>query len=363
MKVLSKIKIPVIVIVIVAAMAVLVVRRKAQLQQAKPYGMRPIPVRVVKATQQALESTHSYLGVVEAWQVARVSSRISAKVDAVPRDEGDSVEAGELLLQLDDSDVRAQIKATESTIRGLETNRDFWTAEDRRDSKLAIEGVISSVEAETTQNRMAEAVSRLEAAQGNLDSLRTKLLYTQLTSPFDGLITTRDVDPGDLAAPGHTLMVVEDQSALKIAFDAPQGDLVLLKEGLPVLIDADETTIAAEVTHLYPSLDKARMARAEVALPTSAGLRIGSFFPLSVVLLRHDDVVTVPRECLLENTEGASAVFVFKDGLLEARTVKAGMTAGGRVEVEGVDAGEQVVTSTFLGWSTLASGLKAEVIQ
>ncbi len=117
------------------------------------------------------------------------------------------------------------------------------------------------------------------------------------------------------------------------------------------------------LTHLYPSLNHERMVRAEVALPEDASFQIGAFVPLSVVLARQENAVTVPRECLMENSEGSTAVFVFKNGTLEARTVKKLMTSGGRVEIEGVEPGEQVVTSTFLGWSTLASGLKAEVIR
>jgi len=359
----------IIIVVIVAALAGVVARRKAQLKSAPVYGLRPVPVRVAQATREPIETAHDYLGVVESWQTARISSRASARVIKVLCDEGDAVQAGELLMQLDDVDIQAQIKATESTIQGLKTNRDFWVSEDQRDSKLAAEGVISAVEAETTHNRQADAVAKLETTQRNLESLRNQLRYTKLTSPFSGVVTSRDVDPGDLATPGHALLVVEDRSQLKLAFDAPQEDMTLLKEGLPVRVkdardvNTQHPTPNAKLTHLYPSLNQARMVRAEVALPEDASFQIGAFVPLSVVLARQENAVTVPRECLMENSEGSTAVFVFKNGILEARTVKKLMTSGDRVEIEGVEPGEQVVTSTFLGWSTLASGLKAEVIR
>ncbi|MDF7800068.1 efflux RND transporter periplasmic adaptor subunit [Pontiellaceae bacterium B1224] len=353
----------IIVLVVVLALAALVVKRKKVAMAAKPYGMRPVAVHVADVTQESLESAHSYLGVVEAWQVARVSSRTSAKVDAVPRDEGDTVLAGELLLQLDDGDIQAQIKAAESTIQGLETNRDFWAAEDRRDSKLAEDGVISSVEAETTHNRLADATSKLEAAQSTLESLNTQRLYTRLTSPFDGLVTSRDVDPGDLASPGRALMVVEDHSALKIAFNAPQEDMDFLKVGLPVRAELGGQPVDLAITHIYPSLDRGRMVRVEVKAPGGAGFQTGAFIPLKVVWMQHENAVTVPRESLMQRAPGDWVVFTVEDDQLALRPVKKIMESEGRTEVQGLEPGEKVVTSTFLGWAGLADGLQVEVVK
>jgi len=366
-----------IVLVVVLVMVAAVAKRKAALKKVPPYGVRPVAVHVAPVVQEPLESTHSYLGVVEPWQVARISSRLSARVDAVSRREGDSVKAGDLLLQLDDKDVQAQIKvvdaqiaALESTFQSLETNKKFWEEEDQRDSKLAEEGVISSVAAATTHNRMAEAVSKYLSAQGNLEtfrsnrvSLMTKLAYTQLTSPFDGQVTIRTVDPGDLAAPGQSLMVVEDRSALKITFDAPQEDMEFLKEGLPVRAEVAGEPMDWEITRIYPSLDRMRMVRVEVKARSVPELQSGSFLPLDVVVQKHENAITIPRESLMQRASNDWMVFTVADKKLHLRSVKKVMESGGRVEVLGLEPGEQVVTSTFLGWANLAEGLKVEVVK
>lgn len=352
----------VIILLVVLAMVVLVIKRKKQAAAASAYGMRPVAVHVAEVKQRPLEKAHSYLGVAEAWQTAAVSSRLSARIDAVPTDEGDEVKAGDLLMQLDDSDLQAQLNAAESSIQSLETNHKFWTDEDQRDSKLAADSVISTVEADTTRNRLAEASAKLEAARRSRDSLYTQLSYTRLTSPFDGLVSARNVDPGDLAAPGRTLMVVEDHSALKIAFDAPQEDMDFLKMGLPVRAEVNGQLLDFKITHIYPSVNHARMVRVEVKAPFDSGIRIGSFIPLSVVMERHEQAVTIPRESLMETPKGKVSVFVVRDGKLEVRPVEIRMESDGKVEVSGVEAGEQVVTSTFLGWATLASGITVEVL-
>ena len=353
----------VIILLVVLAMAVLVVKRKREAKMVKPYGMRPVTVHVAEVKQRPLEKAHSYLGVAEAWQTAAISSRLSARIEVVPRNEGDEVKAGDLLLQLDDSDLQAQLNAAESSIQSLETNHEFWVNEDRRDGKLAAEGVISKVEAETTHNRLAEAVAKLDAARRSRDGITTQLSYTRLTSPFAGVVSARNVNPGDLAAPGRALMVLEDRSALKIAFDAPQEDVVFLKTGLPVQAKVNGKIFDFAITRIYPSLNQDRMVRVAVKAPFAFGIRIGAFVPLKVVWLRHDEAVTIPRQSLMRTADGKTSVFIVEQNMLRLRPVETVMESDGWIEVKGLQSGKQVVTSTFLGWANLAAGLRVEVVK
>ena len=96
----------VMVLAVVLAMLALVAKRKKAMKSVKPCGMRPVAVHVAAVTKQPLERMHSYLGVVEPWQAARISSRISARVESVFFYEGDLAKKGELLLQLDDGDIQ-----------------------------------------------------------------------------------------------------------------------------------------------------------------------------------------------------------------------------------------------------------------
>ena len=353
----------VIILLVVLAMVALVAKRKAALKKVKPYGVRPVAVYVAPVLKETLEQSHGYLGVVEPWQVARISSRISARVERVSHYEGDTVKKGELLLELDSGDVLAQLKAMESTIQSLETNKEFWVAENQRDSKLAKEGVISPVEAETTHNRMSEAIAKLESLRSTRTSLMTKLSYTQLKSPFDGQVTVRDVDPGDLTAPGQPLMVVEDRSALKIAFDAPQEDMAFLKMGLSLRATVQGTPVEWKITRIYPSVNRARMVRVEAKVLPQPSLQSGAFISLRVVANRHENAITIPRESLMQRGSNDWMVFVVAEGKLHLRSVEKVMESGGRVAVQGLESGEQVITSTFLGWANLSDGLKVEVMK
>lgn len=351
----------IVVAVLVASMAMLVAKRRQAVKSATPYGVRPLAVRVAPVRRGLLERFNEYVGVAEAGQVAKVASRVSARVNAVSCREGDVVRRGDLLVQLDDRDVRAQIEATQASIESLKINAGFWAKESERDETLRKDGVVSPAEAEATQSKKAEAEARLKSTERELENLRTKLQYTRLTAPFDGVVSSREVDPGDLAAPGLPLMVVEDHATLKMAFEAPQEDLRFLKKGTEVDIRLDGERETVKITRVFPSLNKARMVRVEAKLPEGTSVHIGAFVPLRIVRLRHPNAVTVPQEALLENAEGKDFVFAVRDGRLALRPVERLEESDGRVEVKGVRPGEQVVISTFLGWANLADGLKVEV--
>ncbi len=365
------------IVVIVVLMVVLVIKRKKEIKMATPCGVRPIPVHVASVSKETMEKTHDYLGVIEANRQAMISSRISARVNIVPVTEGDDVKKGALLVQLDDQDLEAEngaldarIKGLNATIKSLEINLDYWTKENERNIKLVEKGVIPRAEADNTGNKFADAVAKLQSARDSLNTLKqnqktiaAKMEYTKMVSPFEGLVTARNVDPGDLAVPGKILLVLEDRSKYKIAFDAPQEDAAQLSVGLPVHAKINNKQMDLKITHIYPSFNKARMIRVEAEIAPSENIRIGTFVPLSVVLVQHKNVITIPQESLMQNPAGKTVVFVVNGGQLMAKDVEIIMTNNNRIEVTGVAEGEQVVTSTFLGWASLASGLNVEVVK
>ena len=358
-------------------MLALVVKRKVQQKKIKPYGENPVPVHVAEAVKKQVERTHDYLAEVEAWQNAKISSRISARVLKLYHIEGDFVKKGEILIQLDDKDIKEEIKSVEKnisgikvTIDGLKTNFQYWVKENKRYKNLVSSGAISQASADDIYNKSVTAYSLYNAKKDELDALNhklqglmSKLSYTKLVSPYDGLVTQKNVYPGDLASPGEVLMIVQEQSKLKLVFDIPQEDLHFIKLGLPVYVRNCDCKFELKITHIYPSFDKSKMVRVEVAIPPTNNFRIGEFVPVSVVLVRHENVVAVPSESLVETPEGKTAVFVVKNGKLEIRTVKKIIESNGYAEVNGVKAGEKIVTSTFLGWATLSSGLRVEEIK
>jgi len=386
-----------IVLIVAAALVfggVLLVKHKKQALAAAPkYGMQPMPGRVASARLGDLRKTRDYLAVVEPIRVADVSARVTASVEKVLRDENEWVKAGDVLVTLDSRQIeesiaamKAQVEQTQAdlasnqaTVDSLERTVAYWDREAQRDRALADKGAIPGAQAEGTVDKASEARGRLDAArqksaaigrsieslQRRQAELETTLDYCTIRSPFDGIVSHRRVDPGDLAVPGKSLMVVEDRSQLRLGFDVPQQDLPEVREGLVVEYSAAQQSREAKLSHLFPSLNTARMLRAEVYLSGRGvdGLSSGAYVPLRVVLGNAKDVTLVPGTALIESPDGHAHVFVVRDGHLEARSVNVLGSSGDDVAVDGIQAGEQVVLSTFLGWAQLASGQMVEAMQ
>jgi RND family efflux transporter MFP subunit len=386
-----------VVLVVVAAIfsggVWLVQRKQRALSEAPKYGMQPTPVRVAVARRGALVRKRGYLAVVQPVRVANVSARLTATVEKVLHYENEPVKAGDVLVILDGRQVeesiasmkaqveqaQADLASNQATAEALAKTAAYWEREAQRDKTLSDKGTIPPAQAEGTADKADEARGQRDAAhkkssaiESLIESLRrkqaeleTQLSYCTIRSPFDGLVSHRLVDPGDLASPGKVLMEVEDRSQLKLCFDVPQQDLPEVREGLAVRFAVNGQDRKATLSHLFPSLNLARMLRAEVSLrgPEAEGLSSGAYVPLGVVLGETKDAVLVPASSLVESPDRKPYVFVVREGQLEARPVNVVGSSGDDVAVEGLEAGQEVVLSTFLGWATLSSGQKVEVMR
>lgn len=379
--------------VLVAGGLALVKRKQRALANAPKFGQRPVPVRVVTGRRSDLPVRLSYLGVVEPLRLANVSARLTATVEKVLVDEGDKVKPGDLLVVLDDREilddiasVAAQIAQAEADLAGNQATTEslkhslaYWRRQAARDAQLAEKKDIPAADAETTADKVNEFAGRLQAGKQKSDAighliqslrkkqsqLQTTADYCRITSPYEGMVSKRDVDPGDLAAPGKTLLVVEDRSRMKIALNVPQSDVSRMKPGLPVVIETKSGQRSAAVTEVFPSLNQARMLRVEIDLSgeQTDGLSCGQYVPTAITLDTLKGVVLLPGSCLIERPQGGTYVFEVSDGRLMPQAVKVLSASGDDVAVSGIEPGTAVVTNTFLGWARLSAGLRVEVLK
>ncbi len=397
MKLVRRIARTLVVLAVAAALVLfgifLIRRKKNELAQAPKYGVRPVPVQVTTAKLGNLSTKIDYLAVVEPVRTANISARLTAAVDKLLCDEGDMVKAGEVLIILDGREIRddiaslqadiaqaqAELAANEATVTSLDSSVAYWNREANRDKTLADKGDIPGSQAEATADKASEFKGRLNAVKNGstafehlIDSLghkkaqlETRLSYCTIKSPYNGLVTQRLVDPGDLASSGKKLLVVEDRSQLKLAFDIPQQDLSRVHEGLDVVFSVSAAPRRAKLSHLFPSLNMARMMRAEVFISGSRtdGLSCGEYISASVILDELKNVVLLPASCLVECSKHFQHVFVVNNGKLSHHKVKVLASTEDAVAVEGVEPDEQVVTNTFLGWTRLSGDMKVEVLE
>ncbi|MEF8787451.1 MAG: efflux RND transporter periplasmic adaptor subunit [Planctomycetota bacterium] len=387
-----------IILLVVAALGgagyYLVRRKQRMLEKVPEYTLEPRPVTISTAREGTLTEERHYLAVVEAGQQADVAPRVTAPVTNIRVDEGDRVKAGDTLVKLDAEEVRhsldsleskikqagAERAAQEATIASLESSAEYWNRERKRDRRLAEKDAIPGSQAEKTADRATEVKAKLQAARDNLRAVRhriaslrkqkkelqTKLDYYTLESPTNGVVARRMVDPGDMASRGKPVLQVETRDAMRLVFDVPQEDLPEVKEDRPVRYSAGGRERKTPLTLMYPSLNEARMMRAEAWISSNekkAGLTPGAYVSVSVVLERTEGATLVPRSSIIDSPDDSAHVFAVVDGRLEGRKVEVLGYTDDRAAVSGVDPGIEVVRNTYLGWARLAPGQKVEAMQ
>lgn len=395
---MKKIKRNVVIRIIVALVAVavlivvgrkLVMNKRAALAAAPEFKLNAKPVETALAVKGSLEEEHEYLAEIEPFQTADISARVMATVVKVWRQEGDVVKAGEDLALLDDRLVRdgiavveaqiaqaqAEDAANTATLESLRKTSAYWLNEKTRDDKLADSGTITRAQAQASAEKYNEAMGKqrnadkrslvikqqIQMYERKIDELKTNLAYYTLLSPFDGIVSAKLVAEGDLAAPGKPLFMLEDRSTVKLAFDVPQGDLPVVKAGVEAVFEYGGKSFRTTISRIYPKLNRARMLRAEALLTkdAAAAVPLGAYVTLAVQFTLHKDAVLIPTSAIVE-VRGQRLVYTISDGILRGCEIKLLGAACETAAVEGVEAGDEVVVSSFLGWARLADGMKVE---
>ncbi len=382
-------------VAVVGTIAMRIHQKKQLLSKAPKLGVGSVPVHVALARSGSLTQSRRYLAVVEPLRTAAVSARLAAEIRSITCDEGDLVKAGDVMAVLDSREIKAGIAATEARIlqsqedlqasqmlvNSLIASLKYWRRELDRDKSLHEDNsaAISLAEVEGTaeklqlkqgewasaRHRMSSVKHGVEVLQEKKRELETKLDYCTIRSPFDGVVTQRMVDQGDLATSSKKLFDVEDRSVMRLVFDVPQEDLPDTHPGLFVTFGSGEKLHRYALTRLYPSLNAVRMTRAEVDIPTkhSPQLVSGTYIPLSVESRTFDNTTLIPASSLVDSADDSTKVFIVAKDKLVLRPVTVLASRNSEVAVSGVAAGEQVVVHTFLGWTRCYPGQKVEVIR
>ncbi len=175
--------------------------------EATPERAAP-PMRGIEVTREALPLTVPAHGSVRAQRRADISTRIIARVTAVPVDIGSAVREGDLLVRLGTDDVAAKRASAEAAVRAAQAARDEAARQAARLDTLYARDAVAMVQRDGARLALTQTESQLAMAQAALQEVAAAETYSVITAPFDGTITARRVSVGDLAAPGMPLLEI-----------------------------------------------------------------------------------------------------------------------------------------------------------
>ncbi len=305
-------------------------------------------------------------GETAAWHASTIYARVNGYVGNWFVDIGDRVKAGQVLALIETPDLDAELAAARAQlaagraqigVRQAEAQLGLTTYERWRDSP---KGVVSEQEREEKKADYDSAVARLKSAEADvaLDQARVNqyealAAFKKVTAPYDGTITAREIDIGNLVTAGSTtattsLYAMTQNDPIRIFVDAPQSAADdLLNNQAPVDVqtnDGNARQYAGKVTRTSEAINpQARTLRVEVDIPNPKGQFVPGMYVKVGFGLPPRGLVQVPAAALLFRASGPEVAPVDRDGHIGFRRVTIGRDDGSVVELtSGVAAGERL---------------------
>jgi RND family efflux transporter MFP subunit len=358
-------------VLIVALLLVRVVgffHERALAGEARSAASAPHTVDVIAAAPVGAAQHFALPGQTAAWHSSTIYARVNGYVASWVVDIGDHVHSGQIMATIDTPELDAELSAARAELKSAQAQVEVRKAEaafakttyDRwRDSP---DGVVSAQERDekqaafgTTNAQLQQSFAQVALDQARVDQYSALSAYKQVRAPFDGTITQRNIDIGNLVTAGSTsattpLYVMTQNDPIRVMIEVPQSAATDLMQGqLPVTVTGtgggQGLTYSGKVTRTAEALNaQARTLQVEVDIPNGAGHWVPGMYVTASFDLPPRGLVQVPAAALLFRATGTQVATVNAQGHIVMRDVSIARDDGNMVELgSGVKPGERLV--------------------
>jgi len=365
-------------------------------------------VEVVQVSQGLVEEKITRAGDIMPKTQVTVYSKVQGWVDKIFGREGDLVKTGDVLVTLDAREAQAAVaqaqanleaakarlrlvkataaEAVQSQIQQTKANLDLAEADFKRAQELyeknfiarqqldeartkynvaksAYDLALNSLQQKTWENEIALAEAQVRQAEATLKLTQAQLANLTITSPLNGGVTKRHVDPGTMVKDTTPILTIMDLAEVKMVVNVTEKEFVRLKKDQPVKVFVTAfpgRTFPGRIEIITPALElQSRTAEIQIAIPNPGYiLKPGMFGRVEITLRSQPQAVLVPVQAVL-NQDNKDYVFVVKDGQAYRRVVQKGLVKDTVMEIiQGLSPGELVVVS---GQSLLREGMAVKI--
>ncbi len=300
----------------------------------------PVEALQITVAPVALRPTKrllKFVGTLFGNEEVKLSSQVEGQVEKITVDLGDRVKADQLLLEVDDTSARAQLREAEARLAKA-------VADEARGRELLKGNVISPQEHETMQTAVT-------VAEAQRDGMKVALAHKQVHSPIDGSVVHRLVSVGEYVRPGTPLLDIVDDDPLKLRGDVPERFADEIADGQPVQIKVDaypDDVFDGTLVRISPAANpENRSITVEATVPNADRRLKAGFFASANIVTRSDAEALVVPETAVVTFAGVTKLFVVRDDIAYERQIRIGTRDDmGLVEVlEGLHPDEMVATS------------------
>jgi membrane fusion protein, multidrug efflux system len=300
------------------------------------YAVTSVEGFVVRPT--ALSEQVSAPGTLLPLETTELHPEVSGRVIQLNLPEGRAVRKGELLLKVNDEDLKTQIRRLETQLSQAQIT------EQRLAELLKVRGV--------SQQEYDLAVLATQNLRNEIELVNVNIRKTELRAPYDGVLGLRQISPGAYVTPATIVTTIRSNRGLKLDFSIPERYSSTIRTGQVVdfKVDGRTTTLRATVRATEQSItDGARdlRVRAEVSNPP-ADLLPGAFAEVALALGQKNQALMIPSQAVVPQARDKK-VFVSRGGKVQSVTVKTGVRQTNMIEItDGLQSGDTIATTGIL---------------
>ncbi len=316
------------------------------------------PVTVVVATPGgAVEGGISVSGKIEAQQTANISTRIMGTITRIYVKVGDKVRRGQLLATISSQDIQAKQAQTNASIAEAQANVSTAQKDYDRFTNLYKKQSASAKELDNVTLQYNAAKARLEAATQMRNEVNAMLSYSSLTAPFDGVVTQRMADEGNMANPGMPLLTVEQNTQLEVSATVSESDINSIKKGdkAQVEVKAIGKTVECMISEISPSSQfTGGQYLVKLSIPEKekkelyAGMYVNVFIPVTgkTTIKQNTAAILVPLSSLVNKDQLTGVYTISNSNTALLRWVRTGKIFADKIEIlSGLAQNEKFIVS------------------
>ena len=319
--------------------------------ESAPEVVRPVQLAPVVVGSMARSAV--FAGEVKPRHEADLAFRIGGKIIERRVDAGAQVMKGQVLARLDPADVALQAQAAEAAVAAARTESEFARAELERYENLFRQKFVSESALDAKQNTMRAAQARLQQTQATLAVTRNQAAYAALVAPDNGVITSINVEVGQVVAAAQPVMKLAGSDEREVAIAVPEsriGEVREAKQLNVMLLASPKRVFKGRVREISPAVDPVtRTFSVRVSVPDAdATLSWGMTANVATIGLQASEGAIVPLTAVYHDAEGKPAVWVYDgtSGKVALRRVELGpYREDGAVINSGLRDGEWIVAA------------------
>lgn len=312
-----------------------------------PLAQAALPFATATVEYREVDQTYAAEALVEAVKQSTVAAQISGRIVEVHFDVGDTVQKGQVLVRIDESEARQAVAGSEAVVAQARANLQNARQHYERTRQLLAQKFISQAALDKAQADYRAAEAQLAAAQAGAGQAATTRGFTAVMAPYSGVVAVRHVELGEMASPGKALMTGFDPKDLRVVASIPQYKLADVRRSARAQVEFPSFNkwVTAKAVTLLPAADvKTHTTRVRLDLPEDVHDVYPGMFARAHFAVGRAKKLLVPAPAVVRRSEVTAVYVVDAKGGVTFRQIRLGEPAAdGMIEVlAGLSAGETV---------------------